>query len=63
MKADLEKIKWLFENVTNYRISKEICVSQTTLGPLRNGERSLTGMRLGLAIKLTELAEKLQKEI
>ena len=56
MKADLEKIKWLFENVTNYRISKEICVSQTTLGPLRNGERPLTGMRLGLAIKLTELA-------
>ncbi len=63
MKADLEKIKWLFENVTNYRISKEICVSQTTLGPLRNGERPLTGMRLELAIKLTELAEKLQKEI
>ncbi len=61
MKADKEKIEWLLENETQYRISKETGVAQQTLSNLVIGKRKIENLTLKVASQLTNYAEKLQK--
>lgn len=62
LRADEEKIKWLFENYSGYRIAKESGVSQPLIARLINGTRELKNVSFETASKLTECAEKLQKQ-
>ncbi len=41
LRADEEKIQWLFENYSGYRIAKESGVSQPLIARLINGTREL----------------------
>ncbi|MGC4439948.1 XRE family transcriptional regulator [Streptococcus suis] len=61
MKADKEKIEWLLENETQYRISKETGVAQQTLSNLVIGKRKIENLTLKVSSQLTNYAEKLQK--
>lgn len=61
MKADKEKIEWLLQNETQYKINKESKVPQATLSDLINGKRKIENLTLKVASKLTDYAEKLQK--
>lgn len=60
MEANLKDIEWLLENVTQYRISKEIDISQSTISLLRSGKRKINKLSFELASKLTEYSRKLQ---
>jgi len=62
LRADEEKIVWLFENYSGYRIAKESGVSQPLIARLINGTRELKNVSFETASKLTECAEKLQKQ-
>ena len=62
LRADEEKILWLFEHYSGYRISKESGVSQPLIARLINGTRELKNVSFETASKLTECAEKLQKQ-
>ena len=62
LRADEEKIKWLFENYSGYRIAKESGVSQPLIARLINGTRELKNVSFETASKLNEYAEKLQKQ-
>ena len=62
LRADEEKIKWLFENYSGYRIAKESGVSQPLIARLINGTRELKNVSFETASKLNECAEKLQKQ-
>lgn len=61
MKADKEKIEWLLQNATQYRINKETGVPKITLSGIVNGKRKIENLTLKVASKLTDYAEKLQK--
>ncbi len=60
MEANLKDIEWLLENVTQYRISKEIDISQSTISLLRSGKRKINKLSFELACKLTEYSQKVQ---
>lgn len=60
MKANLKDIKWLLENVTQYKISKEIGVSQPMVSFLKSGKRQIGKISFELACKLTEYSRKIQ---
>lgn len=62
LRADEEKIVWLFENYSGYRIAKESGVSQPLIARLINRTRELKNVSFETASKLTECAEKLQKQ-
>lgn len=62
MIANLNDIKWVFENVSGYRISKETGISQSTISRFQTGESKFENMRLSHAITLTNYALSLQKE-
>lgn len=62
LRADEKKIQWLFENYSGYRIAKESGVSQPLISRLINGTRELKNVSFETASKLTECAEKLQKQ-
>lgn len=57
LRADEEKIVWLFENYSGYRIAKESGVSQPLIARLINGTRELKNVSFETASKLTECAE------
>ena len=61
MKADKEKIEWLLENETQYRISKETGVAQQTLSNLVIGKRKIENLTLKVASQLTNYAYRVQK--
>ncbi|MFI3632818.1 hypothetical protein [Streptococcus parauberis] len=54
MKVDTDKIKWLLENETQYKISKDTGVAQVTLSGLISGKRKLENLTVTVADKLTE---------
>ena len=60
MEANLKDIKWLLENVTQYKISKEVDVSQSTISLLRSGKRKINKLSFELACKLTEYSREVQ---
>jgi len=62
MKVDTNQIKWLFENETQYRISKETGVAQPVIARLKNGERKLENASIKVGAALTAYAEKLKNE-
>ena len=62
LRADEEKILWLFENYSGYRIAKESGVSQSIIARVIKGTRELKNVSFETASKLTECAEKLQKQ-
>lgn len=61
MKVDTDKIKWLLESETQYKISKDTGVAQVTLSGLISGKRKLENLTVKVASKLTDYAEKIQK--
>ena len=60
MEANLKDIKWLLENVTQYKISKEIGVSQPMVSLLKSGKRQIGKISFELACELTEYSRKMQ---
>ena len=62
MKVDTEKIEWLLNNVTQYRINKDTGVNLSILGRLVRGERKIENLTIKTGSALTEYAEKLQKQ-
>ena len=62
MKVDTEKIEWLLNNVTQYRISKDTGVTLSILSRLVKGERKIENLIIKTGSALTEYAEKLQKQ-
>lgn len=63
MKADSKKIKWLLENETQYKISKDTGIAQSKLSSLKNGKIKLGNISLEIASKLTKYSEEIQKNI
>ena len=62
MKVDTEKMEWLLNNVTQYRISKDTGVTLSILSRLVKGERKIENLTIKTGSALTEYAEKLQKQ-
>ena len=62
MKVDTDKIEWLLNNVTQYRINKDTGVNLSILGRLVRGERKIENLTIKTGSALTEYAEKLQKQ-
>lgn len=62
MKVDTEKIEWLLNNATQYRIHKDTGVTLSILSRLVNGERKIENLTIRTGSTLTEYAEKLQKQ-
>ena len=62
MKVDTEKIEWLLNNVTQYRISKDTGVTLSILSRLVKGERKIENLTIKTGSALTEYAEKLQEQ-
>ena len=62
MKVDTDKIEWLLNNVTQYRISKDTGVTLSILSRLVKGERKIENLTIKTGSALTEYAEKLQKQ-
>lgn len=60
MEANLKDIKWLLENVTQYKISKEIGVSQPMVSLLKSGKRQIGKISFELACELTKYSRKVQ---
>ena len=60
MEANLKDIEWLLENVTQYKISKEIGVSQPMVSLLKSGKRQIGKISFELACELTEYSRKVQ---
>ena len=54
LRADEEKILWLFEHYSGYRISKESGVSQPLIARLINGTRELKNVSFETASKLNQ---------
>lgn len=59
MKADSEKIEWLLDNVTQYRIAKETTVNQSVLSRIKSGERKIENLSFTVASELTEYADRI----
>lgn len=59
-KVDTDKIEWLLENETQYKISKDTGVAQVTLSGLISGKRKIENLTVKVASKLTEYAEEIQ---
>ena len=62
MKVDTEKIEWLLNNATQYRINKDTGVTLSILSRLVRGERKIENLTIKTGYALTEYAEKLQKQ-
>ena len=62
MKVDTEKIEWLLNNSTQYRINKDTGVTLSILSRLVRGERKIENLTIKTGSALTEYAEKLQKQ-
>lgn len=62
LRADEEKIVWLFENYSGYRIAKESGVAQSVVARLIIGDRELKNVSFETASKLTECAERFIKD-
>ena len=62
LRADEEKIKWLFENYSGYRIAKESGVAQSVVARLIIGDRELKNVSFETASKLSQCAERLEKD-
>lgn len=62
MKVDTEKIEWLLNNATQYRINKDAGVTLSILSRLVSGERKIENLTIKTGCALTEYAEKLQKQ-
>lgn len=60
MKADTEKIRWLLDNCTQYRINKDTGVSQGLLSELKSGKREIEKISIMIGAKLTAYAETLK---
>ena len=62
LRADEEKILWLFENYSGYRIAKESGVAQSVVARLIIGDRELKNVSFETASKLNQCAERLIKD-
>lgn len=62
LRADEEKIVWLFENYSGYRIAKESGVAQSVVARLIIGDRELKNVSFETASKLTECAERFMRD-
>ncbi|WP_282919758.1 XRE family transcriptional regulator [Ignavigranum ruoffiae] len=59
--ANLDTIKWLFNNESGYKIAKDTGIAQSTISRFQTGETKLENMRFSHAIKLTNFAENIKK--
>ncbi|WP_273478322.1 hypothetical protein [Ignavigranum ruoffiae] len=59
--ANLDTIKWLFNNKSGYKIAKDTGIAQSTISRFQTGETKLENMRFSHAIKLTNYAENIKK--
>lgn len=62
LRADEKKILWLFENYSGYRIAKESGVAQSVVARLIIGDRELKNVSFETASKLSQCAERLEKD-
>lgn len=62
MKVDTNKIEWLLNNVTQYRINKDTGVNLSILGRLVRGERKIENLTIKTGHLLTKYAEQLQNQ-
>ena len=62
LRADEEKILWLFENYSGYGIAKESGVSQPIVARIINGTRKLKNVSFETASKLNDCAERFIKD-
>lgn len=62
MRVDTKLIEWLFENATQYKISKETGVAQPVIARLKKGERKLENASIKVGAALTEYAEELKND-
>ena len=62
LRADENKIQWLFENYSGYRIAKESGVAQSVVARLIIGDRELKNVSFETASKLTECAERFMRD-
>lgn len=62
MRVDTKLIEWLFENATQYKISKETGVAQPVIARLKKGERRLENASIKVGAALTEYAEELKND-
>ena len=63
MKVDTKKIEWLLDNVTQYEISKNCDVNQSTLSSIKTGKRKLKNLTIEVGAKLTSYAIKKQRSV
>lgn len=62
MRVDTKLIEWLFENATQYKISKETGVAQPVIARLKKGERKLENASIKVGAALTKYAEELKND-
>lgn len=58
MKVDTTLIEWLLSNRSQFYISKQTGLAQSTLSRLKNGHVAMEDMTVKTASVLTECAEK-----
>ena len=63
MKVDTSQIEWLFEKLSGYKIAKMAGVAQPTISAVLTGTRKLENLTIATGHKLTEFADKLQKQL
>lgn len=60
MIANVEEIKWLLDNVSQYQISKNVDISQAAISLIKSGKRELGKLSLEKAIELTNYAKQIK---
>lgn len=63
MKVDTKQIDWLLKNASGYQIAKSSGIPQPTISALVTGKRKIKNLTIETGHKLTELANKMRKEI
>nr|DAO61083.1 MAG TPA: DNA-binding protein [Caudoviricetes sp.] len=63
MRVDTDKIEWLLKNATQYEISINTRVAQSTISNIVNGKRQLKNLTIEIGDKLTAYAIKKQRSV
>lgn len=63
MRVDTDKIEWLLKNATQYEISINTGVAQSTISNIVNGKRELKNLTIEVGAKLTSYAIKKQRSV
>lgn len=63
MRVDTDKIEWLLKNATQYEISINTGVAQSTISNIVNGKRELKNLTIEVGAKLTSYSIKKQRSV